>query len=308
MVWIRDVWQKDALENEDSMLMQRKTPPLLTAAALAGALLVMMAPGAAWSQDAAPEPEAPTPIKLAEPAPEAAAAEPTAAEPAPEEPVAAEPSAAPAPQAASADTRNADVYWGKKRDLSVVQKRLFTKDGRLEFTVFGGLIPNDPFLTYFPVGGRINYYFVESLSVEVAGAYTGSGVQSETDLKGFLKNNTNIQANTDLLDQQIWRANTMVVWSPFYGKMALLDDYLSHFDINLAAGLGVVQTESPTPERDGFETELKPEGALGAGFRFFLTDWFALRLDYRQGIFQKVGGGVSTPSELTLGLSFFTGG
>lgn len=199
-------------------------------------------------------------------------------------------------------------YWGKKRNLAVVQKRLFAKDGRLEFTVFGGIIPNDPFLTYIPVGGRFNYYFIESLSMEVAGSYTGTGVRVESDLAGFLKNNPNIKANTDLLDQPLWRASAAVVWSPFYGKMALANANLSHFDINLVAGLGVVQVESPTPDRSGFQTEIKPEGTLGAGMRFFLTDFMTLRMDYRQGIFQKAGGGVSTPSELTLGLSFFLGG
>ena len=199
-------------------------------------------------------------------------------------------------------------YWGNKRDVAVVQKRLFAKDGRLEFTVFGGVIPNDPFLTYIPVGGRFNYYFIESLSVEVAGAYTGAGVRIESDLATFLKNNQNIKANTDLLDKQIWRANAAVVWSPFYGKMALANANLSHFDINLVAGLGVVQTESPTVDRSSTQTEIKPEGTLGAGLRFFMTESVTLRLDYRQGIFQKIGGGVSKPSELTLGLSFFLGG
>jgi hypothetical protein len=33
-----------------------------------------------------------------------------------------------------------------------------------------------------------------------------------------------------------------------------------------------------------------------------------MRVDYRQFIFEKVNGGVATPSELTLGVSFFTGG
>lgn len=290
--------------------MNAKTTPLAGSriAAWTAASLVLLSAGAAWAQDgegSSPEIKVANPEAKAEESPEIKVANPEAAKPEPE-PAPAE-AASPEPEAAStAGSGDVDLYWGKKRDLAVVQKRLFTKDGRLEFTVFGGIIPNDPFLTYVPVGGRVNYYFVESLSVEVAGAYTG--VRKETDLKSFLKNNENIQANTDLLDQQIWRANAVVVWSPFYGKMALLDDYLSHFDINLAAGLGVVQTESPTVDRDGTQKEIKPEGALGAGFRFFLTDWFALRLDYRQGIFQKVGGGVSTPSELTLGFSFFTGG
>lgn len=204
--------------------------------------------------------------------------------------------------------RDLELYWGGKRDVSAVEDKLYRKAGRLELGLQAGLIPNDPFYTYIPVGARVGYFFGESLGVEVGGVWHGSALQSASELTTFLVDARGVTEENDLRDIQQWRASAVVVWSPFYGKMALLDDYLSHFDINLAAGLGVVQTESPTVDRDGTQTEIKPEGALGAGFRFFLTDWFALRLDYRQGIFQKVGGGVSTPSELTLGLSFFTGG
>lgn len=196
------------------------------------------------------------------------------------------------------------LYWGGRRKVEVVQKRLFTKDSRMEFSLFTGIIPNDPFLTYVPIGGRFNYYFVESISFELAGSWTG--IQSNSELKDFLKNNDRIRGDVDLLDIQQWRVGGSVVWSPFYGKLALLQRKLSHFDINLVGGLGVLSTESPKADRTGVDTEFKPEGILGAGFRFFLTEDLTFRLDYRQFIFQKVGGGVSTPSEITLGVSFFT--
>ena len=205
--------------------------------------------------------------------------------------------------------KDLELYWGGKRDVSVVQKRLFPKDGRFEFTLFGGVIPNDPFLTYIPIGGRFNYYFQESISLEVAGSFTGGPLQLDSELTTFLKNQRNIRANVDLLDIQQWRAGATFVWSPFYGKLALLNAKLSHFDINLQGGFGVLQAESPPQNGIGDPaTEFKPEGILGAGFRFFVTDNVTLRVDYRQFIFQKVNGGVATPSELTLGVSFFTGG
>jgi outer membrane beta-barrel protein len=231
-----------------------------------------------------------------------------------EEEAAAEPSAAsptPAPAASSEEGGSGtvegdlDLYWGAKRDVSVVQKRLFTKDGRVEFTVFGGVIPNDPFLTYIPVGGRFNYYFLESISLEVAGSWTG--LQSDSELASFLKNERNINAQVDLLDIQQWRANAGVVWSPFYGKLALLQRKLGHFDFSLMGGFGALGVQSPKADRTGFEDNIKPEGVLGAGLRFFLDERFSLRIDFRQGIFEKIGGGVSTPSEITLGISVFAG-
>lgn len=293
-----------------------EAPPMRAGDAMKRSTKLWIVPVAAmvalWASVASAQDTDPVAEPAVDETPAAAAEETPVEETAPVEEARADVTADAEPASSGPAPLNAvSQYWGKKRDVAVVQKRLFAKDGRLEFTVFGGVIPNDPFLTYIPVGGRFNYYFIESLSVEVAGAYTGEGVRIESDLATFLKNNPDIKANVDLLDKQIWRANAAVVWSPFYGKMALANANLSHFDINLVAGLGVVQTESP-PRHSSIstqtQTEIKPEGTLGAGLRFFMTESVTLRLDYRQGIFQKIGGGVSKPSELTLGLSFFLGG
>ncbi|MEO1273588.1 MAG: outer membrane beta-barrel domain-containing protein [Myxococcota bacterium] len=200
-------------------------------------------------------------------------------------------------------------YWGGRRDVSVVQKRLFTKDGRLEVTAYSGVVPNDPFLTYLPVGARIGYYFVESIGVEVSGSFSGGSLQLDSGLADDLRNDEDINANVTLLDRQQYRVNAAVSWSPFYGKFALLDSRLSNFDIYLVGGLGLVVTESPDVNadtgREETEVDPKPEGVLGIGMRFFVNEYLSLRLDYRQGIFEKVGGGVSTPSEISLGVSFF---
>lgn len=200
-----------------------------------------------------------------------------------------------------------ELYWGGKRELSVVQKRLFTKDNKMEVSLFTGIIPNDPFVTYVPLGGRFNYYFLESISLEVAGSW--AGLQLDSDLSSFLKNEKKIQANVELLDVQQWRAGAGVVWSPFYGKMALLQRKLAHFDINVMAGFGALGVESPPQDGIGDPVkETRIEGILGAGFRFFLTKSVTLRVDYRQYIFQKTNGGTATPSEISLGASFFFGG
>ena len=207
------------------------------------------------------------------------------------------------------DPAERDLYWGDRRDVSVVQKRLFTKDGRLEVTAYSGVIPNDSFMTYIAVGGRVGYYFVESIGVEVSGAYSGGALQIESGLSDDLRNDEDLQASVRLLSRQNYRLNAAVTWSPFYGKFALIDAWLSNFDIYLVGGLGVVVTESPpplsAPAGTANEVDPKPEGVLGAGIRFFVNDFTSVRLDYRQGIFEKLGGGVSTPSEISLGASFF---
>ena len=44
------------------------------------------------------------------------------------------------------------------------------------------------------------------------------------------------------------------------------------------------------------------EGVIGGGLMYFLQEKIALRVDYRQFIFQKQTGGVSNPSEISLGV------
>ncbi len=205
--------------------------------------------------------------------------------------------------------RDLELYWGGKRDVSAVEDKLYRKAGRLELGLQAGLIPNDPFYTYIPVGARVGYFFGESLGVEVGGVWHGSALQSASELTTFLVDARGVTEENDLRDIQQWRASAVVVWSPFYGKLALLQRKLSHFDLYLAAGGGVVSTQAPTAERDGSTSEVKPEGILGLGMRFFLTPSLSVRADYRQGIFEGTGdeGGVQLPAQLTLGVSWMTG-
>ena len=193
-------------------------------------------------------------------------------------------------------------YWAERRDIRVIQHRLYEKVGDIELTIFGGIIPNNPFVDYYPVGLRAAYYLLESVSIGVDGEYIGETFRSEGELDTFL---TGSGVNVDLLDLQQWRSHIGINWSPFYGKLAFLGLKLVHFDLNLHGGFGVVGVESITENRLETETELKPEGSLGAGFNFYINDLLGIRLDYRQYLFQKAGGGVSHPSEISLGLSFF---
>lgn len=194
-----------------------------------------------------------------------------------------------------------ELYWGGRRDLSPVSQPIFRKGGRIEATLYGGIIPNDPYLNYVPLGLRGTYHFTDSLGLEVGGQYTG--VALDTDLKTFL------EAESQILDPktdfQSWRAGAVVVWSPLYGKLALLQRKLSHFDINLSAGAGVLGVTHP--ETSAESDSIKPEGILGLGFRFYATQNVSVRLDYRQYLFPKTDQGLGLPSEFTLGVSWFTG-
>ena len=60
-----------------------------------------------------------------------------------------------------------EKYWarGDESEMGVVQNRLYSKAGRWEFGVFGGIIASNPFLSTQSVGFHLGYHFNEYISV-----------------------------------------------------------------------------------------------------------------------------------------------
>ena len=199
-------------------------------------------------------------------------------------------------------------YWAKIREVQTVQKRSFQKVGRFAATAYAGIIPNNIFERYFPVGLRLNYFILENLGVEVAGSRT---FQNRTPLRQVLREPSGINADTvKLADAQIWHTNVGLVWSPFYGKTAFYDNSIGYFDIYVfgGAGMAVTKTQADANQKySDIEPTLKPEGVIGGGMAFYFQSNAAIRVDFRQFLFQKVeqAGGVATPSEISAGFGWF---
>lgn len=196
-----------------------------------------------------------------------------------------------------------DAFWADRRGVSVLQRRLYPTDGEFQLSLYVGAIPNDPFLRYFPVGLRAGYWVGESISIELSGSFIGP-IRSESDLAEFLSQTSEI--DVFLRDEQIWRANVVALWSPIYGKFSFLGTKLAHFDWYFGAGFGVAGVENPLRDNLGVvESEIKPEAVIATGWNLHFHQNWAGRIDYRQFIFQKASGGVTLPSEISLGVSYF---
>ena len=197
---------------------------------------------------------------------------------------------------------------GGQRAIKTLQLRLFSKFGRFEFSIASGIMPNDPFVFYIPTGLRIGYHFNEAFAVEFSSAYLGDGLRAESELRTELveekQDRTRID-NIKLLDQQVVRSDMLAMWSPIFGKVAVMNNGLVHFDFNVVGGVGYLLTES---ENAQLETEFNHtiEAVLGGGFKFYFGGRFAVRADFRQYIYQKKNGGTANPSEISLGFSVFT--
>ncbi len=205
-----------------------------------------------------------------------------------------------------------DLYWANVRDVRNIHKRLFLKEGRHEFVVSTGIIPNDDFFVYFPQGFRYNYFFSEDLSIEVSGSYM---VQMNSELKDFLESE-----NLDVILPQYleWQAGAGVFWTPLHGKVAIFDTKLGHFDFGIGLGLMALGTRvtrsgdfDVSADEAKYTARTDVGGNVGAVVRFYVHDFIALRLDYRHYFCvgrdaQDNNRGLAYPAEIAFGVSFFT--
>ena len=195
-----------------------------------------------------------------------------------------------------------EKYWGTEmREIEVLQKRLHRKEGRHEFSLYFGVIPNDEFYSYYPIGARYDYFFAEDFGLELWGSYL---IRVESGLETFLEANFNKSLLVDVPQSLQWLAGANFIWSPIHGKIGIFAEKLAHFDAHLAFGVGAIGT---TVRQLGEEQgKVDIAGNLGIGLRFFMTDDIALRFDYRQFFYPAEGGGLTHPAELTLAVSFWT--
>jgi hypothetical protein len=56
-------------------------------------------------------------------------------------------------------------FW--TREVKVVQPRQVTKKGALELDAVVGVIPNDAFVIYFPLGLRLGYHLAEEWAIDL---------------------------------------------------------------------------------------------------------------------------------------------
>lgn len=198
------------------------------------------------------------------------------------------------------------MYWAEMREVYAMQQRAFLKEGRFAATFYGGLIPNNIFEQYFPLGLRLNYYLLENIGLELSGSYNFSRTTRVNDI---IVDDDGIDAqNRPLIgDTQVSHTTAGVKWSPVYGKFAFYNDNLFYFDMYVFGGAGMVVSQTQSNYGDDPNTTVKPEGVFGAGMAVYAGEHAGMRIDYRQFVFQKVDppGGVANPSEISLGFSWF---
>ncbi len=155
--------------------------------------------------------------------------------------------------------------------VRVIQQRPILKSMRFELFVGGGIASADTMYrhTLATAGGR--FHISEWISI---GATYGHYFSDRSALFDEVVDNFELFPERSQIQ---WYAGGDVSFVPLEGKFAVFNDGLVYFDLYLSIGGGVTDTT----RGDG----LKPTGMVGAGMRFFLTEWMTLSFEVRDQIF-----------------------
>ena len=172
-----------------------------------------------------------------------------------------------------------DVGVIKNSDIKVVQRVLYTKDGKLELGAGLGVMPFDGLTTapLLALSGTTNFSETVGLEVQLAGGY-GLPTERWLWLDSF---GVDVEAYRYLSSVQ-----ADIQWSPIYAKMNLFGRKILHHEVYLLAGAGLTIEQSLIPDDStgGFPLALAPTIPIGVGTRVWIGDNLVLRGELRDSM------------------------
>ena len=182
-----------------------------------------------------------------------------------------------------------DTDQGEKKlsdRVKSVQRKVFLKRSRFELYPHFSIDLNDAFYAHLVVGGSLGFHVVDALSIEGRFGYVLESIEQEPIR--FVRRTAG--ALPERPPQFELHGELDLLWAPLYGKISLFGEGILHFDVYLAAGGGVFQTDEGT----------SPAFNFGIGQRFFLTDWLVARVELRDYIFPDTRNGESDLQNLLM--------
>lgn len=173
-----------------------------------------------------------------------------------------------------------EAYWRPNKDeLEVVQSRRYEKAGKFELAVHYGIFQGQDYVDAKSVGGSVTYNITNQFFTE-ASFHKISSTDNE-----FLNSVRNRYGFTPDFNRQNRQYVLSAGWTPIYAKFSLLGKKISHFEMYVAPGIGMTQT-----------ADNHMSGHFTVGQKFFLTELFLFRLEWRMSRFTDK---VNTPQGAT---------
>ena len=188
--------------------------------------------------------------------------------------------------------------------IKTLQRKNFLKLKRWEISPHAAAVINDPFLKRRIIGTGVAYNITEIFAVETMIDYgLDLGEADLTTLTKQIKGENNVAPDISRL---LAFGDVSFVYSPIYGKAAVLGRKIVMFDVYGKFGMGIGQTKddgtvsgilsgadnqcpdistlTPGSEEAEFcQTQIQwhPTTSFGGGFRIIFNDSFAVRLEGR---------------------------
>ncbi len=190
----------------------------------------------------------------------------------------------PAPESSGDELGTEEDQINAERGLiTVVQRQRMLKKKRFELMPQFGITVNDPYVRHYTLGLDFNYW----LSNRMAIGLTGTGL---IGAKTPRYDNIKIQEGLLLTaNRTLWQGSVNFTYNPFYGKIAIFNRALLHWEGGLVVGAGALQTQViPRYEalHDPFNT-ITGGGHFGLVGRFYAPkiDWVSFNFGVRSWVY-----------------------
>lgn len=193
--------------------------------------------------------------------------------------------------AASAGTPDAEPDANSAEDqvkaemglITVVQRQRMLKKKRFELQPQFGITVNDPYVRHYTVGVQADYWLTNRMALGLVGTGLIGAKTPRYD---------NIRRQEGLLltaNQVLWQANLNFTYNFMYGKIAIFNRALLHWEAGASIGGGVMQTRV-IPRYEALHqpfTNFTGGGVLGFHSRTYLprVNWLAFDLGVRYWLF-----------------------
>jgi len=180
----------------------------------------------------------------------------------------------------------------KKRLIKTIQRKNFTKIGRFEASPHIGFVANDPFLNRYIIGSGINYNVTEIFAVEANVDFSPD--LAEADWKPLTKQLIEENHVSPDISKLTYFGNINFLFSPIYGKVAVVGREIINFDVYGSFGMGVTRTSDDLKALDTTsgddraevtQHQMHPTTNFGAGARIIFSKSMAARLEGRSMVY-----------------------
>ena len=206
---------------------------------------------------------------------------------------------------------------GKKgRIIKIIQRKSFSKKDRFEASPHIAFVANDPFLNRYIVGSGLNYNLTEIFAVEANLDFSPD--LKETDWKPLTKQLIEENHVSPDISKLTYFGNVNFLFSPIYGKIAVVGRKIINFDIYGSFGMGATRTSDDLKALDTTtgddraevsQHQTHPTTNFGGGARVIFGKNVAARLEGRSMVYIETVNATTLEMKnnliLQLSVSFF---